>query len=109
MSSDAPNPVLAQDFLTTYAPSGEFQNAMTVSGRPPALKASLDEAVAGDPILAGFAAYAQQGVPMPSVPEMDTIWTELGAAEVDILEGGDPEAALESAGQHIATALDVSR
>jgi arabinogalactan oligomer / maltooligosaccharide transport system substrate-binding protein len=106
LSSAAQNPELATDFLTQYATGEEFQDGMMESGRPPARKASLDKAVASDPVLAGFAAYAQQGVPMPSIPEIDTVWAELGAAEVDILNGADPQATMESAGQDIAAALD---
>ena len=106
LSASAQNPELATDFLTGYAPSEEFQTGMMGTGRAPALKASLDKALAGDPTLAGFATYAQQGLPMPSIPEMDTIWTELGAAEVNILNGADPKTAMESAGQNIATAMD---
>jgi len=105
LSSTAQNPEIATDFLTNYATGEEFQDGMMASGRPPARNASLDKATASDPTLAGFATYAQQGVPMPSIPEIDTIWTELGAAEVDILNGADPQAAMESAGQDIAAAL----
>jgi arabinogalactan oligomer/maltooligosaccharide transport system substrate-binding protein len=42
---------------------------------------------------------------MPSIPEMDLVWTELGGAELEILKGADPEDAMRSAGQDISDGL----
>ena len=48
--------------------------------------------MSSDPIIAGFLASSQNGVPMPSIPEMGSVWDLWNAAQVQIINGADPVA-----------------
>ncbi|HWR84607.1 MAG TPA: maltose ABC transporter substrate-binding protein [Rhodoglobus sp.] len=90
LSSQSDNALLAQEFLTNYLATEDAQRALyEADPRIPALT-SLAEEVASDPIIAGFLASAQNGVPMPSIPEMGSVWDFWNAAEVQIINGADP-------------------
>ena len=92
VSSQTENALLANDFLTTYMATAEAQQALyDADPRIPAFTAVAD-AVAGDPIVAGFIASAKNGVPMPSIPEMGSVWELWNTAEVQIIQGADPVA-----------------
>lgn len=90
LSSQSANPLLAQDFLLNYLATEDGQRALYESDpRLPALT-SIGEEVADDPIIAGFLASSQNGVPMPSIPEMGAVWDFWNAAEAQIINGADP-------------------
>jgi arabinogalactan oligomer / maltooligosaccharide transport system substrate-binding protein len=70
---------LAQDFAANYVPTPAAQLALALAnGRFPA------NTVAGkqvkDPILAEFGRAGVGGVPMPNIPQMASVWQDLGAA-----------------------------
>ncbi|MCC2592917.1 maltose ABC transporter substrate-binding protein [Tessaracoccus sp. OS52] len=91
LSSQSQNALLATDFLVNYLGSEEGQQALyDADPRIPALSAIAEEA-ASDPIIAGFLASSENGVPMPSIPEMGAVWDFWNAAEVQILGGADPK------------------
>lgn len=73
--------------MANYLATEEAQLAMyEAGGRPPALKAAAD--VAGqDPITAGFIAAGADAQPMPSIPEMASVWTPWGRTEAQIIAG----------------------
>ncbi len=74
----------AKDLVLNYfsTPSAQTQLA-AAGGRAPAnLKAK-----ASDPILAQFGAAGKGGVPMPNIPQMASVWTDLGAAWVRSTKG----------------------
>ncbi len=74
----------AKDLVVNYlsAPSAQTQFA-AAGGRPPAnLKAKSN-----DPILAQFSAASKGGVPMPNIPQMASVWTDLGQAWVRSTKG----------------------
>jgi arabinogalactan oligomer/maltooligosaccharide transport system substrate-binding protein len=92
VSAKSKNALAANEFLVNYLATEEVQTALYEAGdRPPALTAAYEKAAA-DPIIAGFGAVGAQGVPMPSIPEMGSVWEFWGVAEVAILKGEDPAA-----------------
>ena len=61
--------------------------------RIPAFTETATE-VASDPVVAGFLAATQNGTPMPSIPEMGSVWEHWNAAQAAIISGSaEPEAA----------------
>jgi arabinogalactan oligomer/maltooligosaccharide transport system substrate-binding protein len=88
LSSESDNSLAATEFLVNYIGSEEVQTALyEVGGRTPALTAAYDAAVAGDPITAGFGAVGAEAVPMPSIPEMGSVWEYWGVTETAIING----------------------
>jgi arabinogalactan oligomer/maltooligosaccharide transport system substrate-binding protein len=91
ISSKSKNALLANEFVVNYLGTPDVQLALyQAGGRAPALTAALDE-ISSDPVVAGFAAVGKDGVPMPSIPAMDTVWADWGATEVAVVnQQGDP-------------------
>ncbi|MGL3151677.1 sugar ABC transporter substrate-binding protein [Microbacterium sp. A82] len=92
LSSESENRLAANEFLLNYIGSEEVQTALyEVGGRTPALTASYEAAVSSDPITAGFGEVGANAVPMPSIPEMGSVWEYWGVTEVALINGqGDP-------------------
>jgi len=91
LSAQSNNALLAQEFLVNYMATEDAQRALyEADPRLPALSALADEVSAADPITAGFVASAASGVPMPSIPEMGSVWDLWNAAEIQIITGADP-------------------
>jgi arabinogalactan oligomer/maltooligosaccharide transport system substrate-binding protein len=94
VSAQSDNTLLANDFLVNYMSTEDAQLALYEAGdRPPALTAAADTASA-DPVTAGFRAVAADAVPMPSIPEMASVWEFWGVTEASIINGSqEPSAA----------------
>jgi len=77
---------LAQDFVANYISTAASQAALAnASGRWPAnTKAG---ASFSDPVLAQFGKAGKGGVPMPNIPQMGSVWTDLGQAWVRSTKG----------------------
>jgi len=91
LSSQSQNALIANAFLTQYMATPEAQKALyDADPRIPAMT-SVAEQVSSDPIVGGFAASASSGVPMPSIPEMGSVWDLWNAAQIKIITGADPE------------------
>lgn len=87
VSSASKNPIVANDFLLNYIGTADVQYAMfEAGGRTPALTAAAEK-VASDPLAAGFAKVAESAVPMPSIPEMASVWTFWGVTQANIVSG----------------------
>ena len=87
ISSQTQSPIVANDFLTNYIATTDVQFSMYEAGqRTPALKSAAEKA-ASDTLTAGFAKVAQDAVPMPSIPEMASVWTYWGVTEANIISG----------------------
>lgn len=87
ISAQSKNAIVANDFLTNYIATTDVQYAMYQAGqRTPALKSAAEKA-AGDALSAGFAKVAEDAVPMPSIPEMASVWTYWGVTEANIISG----------------------
>ena len=90
LSSQSENSLLATEFLVNYLGTEDAQRALyEADPRIPAYT-TLAEEVSSDPIIAGFLASSKGGVPMPSIPEMGSVWDFWNAAEAQIISGSDP-------------------
>ncbi|HVM56324.1 MAG TPA: extracellular solute-binding protein [Gaiellaceae bacterium] len=86
---------LAQDLVANYISTPSAQLALaTANGRYPA------NTVAGkqvnDPVLAQFGRAGTGGVPMPNIPQMSSVWSDLGAAWVNSTKGAGATPAKQS-------------
>ena len=74
----------ATDLVTNYlaTPSAQTQLA-AANGRPPANV----KAHSSDPVLSQFSAASKGGVPMPNIPQMNSVWGDLGQAWVKSTKG----------------------
>lgn len=76
----------AKDLVTAYFTTAASQAALAAAnGRFPA---NLDAGkLVKDPILKQFGAASKGGVPMPNIPQMASVWTDLGQAWVRSTKG----------------------
>ena len=74
----------ATDLVTNFmaSPSAQTQLA-AANGRPPA----NSQAKSNDPVLAQFSNASKGGVPMPNIPQMSSVWGDLGQAWVKSTKG----------------------
>ena len=107
LSAKSANVVAATNFLINYVGSEAVQTALyEVGGRAPALSAAFDAAVASDPIVAGFGSVGAEAVPMPSIPQMGSVWEFWGVTELAIIKGeGDPATLWQKMSSDIANAI----
>ncbi|MCC2030772.1 sugar ABC transporter substrate-binding protein [Microbacterium allomyrinae] len=106
LSSQSANTLLANEFLVNYIGTEDAQRALyEADPRIPAWSTLADE-VAEDPIIAGFLASSQSGVPMPSIPEMGSVWDYWNAAQVQIITGQDPATTWNTMITELTTALE---
>jgi len=81
VSAFSDNKVLAQSFILDFFATVEVQESMYNSDpRLPATKSLFAIVEAADPIAAQFAASAANGIPMPNIPEMGSVWGPVGDA-----------------------------
>ncbi|WP_265522043.1 sugar ABC transporter substrate-binding protein [Oerskovia flava] len=106
ISAKTENAVLANEFVVNFLGTEAVQTTLFESGgRVPALTASAD--AIDDPIIAGFNEAAGDS-PMPSIPEMGSVWQFWGTTEVQIISGqaSDPAAAWTTMVDNIQSAID---
>lgn len=73
-----------------------------VGSIPTNKEAQNDPAITGDPTMAAFVEQFNVSQPMPSIPEMNNVWSPAGAALTEVWDNGkDPKAALDQAAQQI--------
>ena len=73
----------ARDFVNFLATPAAQTELAAANGRPPANK----QAKSNDPVLAQFSAASKGGVPMPNIPQMSSVWGDLGQAWVRSTKG----------------------
>lgn len=79
VSAFSENQLLAQTILQEIFATDEFMQAMfDADPRPPAFLPVRE--VVDDPDLAAFAEAGDQGLPMPAIPEMSSVWEAWGNA-----------------------------
>ncbi len=77
---------LAQDLVANYISTPSAQLALaSANGRYPANIAAGKQV--NDPVLAQFGRAGNGGVPMPNIPQMSSVWSDLGAAWVKSTKG----------------------
>ena len=93
LSAKSTNSLVANEFLVNYIATADVQTKLfEAGGRPPALTESF-EAAQSDPIVRGFATVGANAVPMPSIPEMGSVWDDWGKTEAALIKGSaDPAA-----------------
>lgn len=91
LSAKSSNALIANEFLVNYIATPDVQTALfEAGGRPPALTESF-EAAQSDPLIAGFAKVGANAVPMPSVPQMGSVFDDWGKTEAALIKGSsDP-------------------
>lgn len=106
LSAQSENALLATDFLVNYMATEDAQLAIyEADPRPPAMNA-VAESLSDDPVLAGFLAAAENGAPMPSIPEMNSVWDFWGVTQASIISGAsEPAGAWEKMITDITSAI----
>ncbi len=61
-----------------------------------------------DPIYAAFSGQIENGVPMPSTPQMSQVWEPMNNALQFLAEGEDPESVLTEAVEYIHSNIEAS-
>ena len=83
----------AKDLVTNFMAQASAQTQLAAAnGRPPANTL----AKSSDPVLAQFSAASKGGVPMPNIPQMNSVWSDLGQAWVRSTKGSGSMAAAKS-------------
>ena len=74
----------ATDLVTNFIATASAQTQLAAAnGRPPANV----QAKSSDPVLREFSAASKGGVPMPNIPQMASVWNDLGQAWVKSMNG----------------------
>jgi arabinogalactan oligomer/maltooligosaccharide transport system substrate-binding protein len=94
LSSKSKNALAATNFIVNYLSEESVQMELyKIGGRPPALISAYDKAAAQDPDIKAFGDIGANGYPMPAIPEMGSVWSDWGNAEMTIIKGtADPAA-----------------
>jgi maltose-binding protein MalE len=106
VSAFSEDPLLSQIFLTDFVATPEIMQAMyDVDPRPPAYLPVLE--TLEDENIAAFAAAGANADPMPSIPEMGSVWEAWTNALTLVAQGGDTAVnAFTNAQQQIITAIE---
>ena len=85
------NKALAQEYATNFFIQPEVAKALyDVQPRPPALQSVFDEVAASNKDIKAFGEAGVNGQPLPSIPQMASIFDPWGKALVSIIGGADP-------------------
>jgi arabinogalactan oligomer/maltooligosaccharide transport system substrate-binding protein len=105
LSSQSENALLANQFLDWIATPDVQFNLYELAGRTPAMTEAADQV--DDAILAGFGEAGAQGLPMPAIPEMGSVWSFWGQTQINIINGDvdDPAAAWTTMIENIEAAF----
>jgi arabinogalactan oligomer/maltooligosaccharide transport system substrate-binding protein len=96
-TSKAPNPILASTFLSDEVQTTEFMDGMVAVDERPSAWNETETKQEQDPIIKAFVNYGKQGIPIPNIPQMTPVWTEMGTAQYKITTGADPASTLKTA------------
>jgi arabinogalactan oligomer/maltooligosaccharide transport system substrate-binding protein len=102
VSGFSENQLLAQTVLTEVFANEEFMQALYDAEPRPSAYLSVRSATS-DPDLAAFAAAGTDGLPMPAIPEMSSVWEAWGNAVVLVITGQ------QSGAEAFATAAEQVR
>jgi arabinogalactan oligomer/maltooligosaccharide transport system substrate-binding protein len=107
VSSFAENPLFANTFVLDFLASQDVQQSFyDADPRGPTHLGVLDAIGATDPNAAGFAASGANGIPIPNIAEMNSVWSPWQDAYQLILTGQeDAVAAFQNAGEQMRNAI----
>jgi arabinogalactan oligomer/maltooligosaccharide transport system substrate-binding protein len=107
ISAKSKNKVAATKFLIEYLGTDSAQKALyEVGGRPPALTTAYDAVAKTDPDIKAFGDIGLNGVPMPAIPQMASVWADWGGAELQLIKGnGDPTTVWNTAVKNIESKI----
>ena len=94
MNEFSENKIDAANFAKWITRADAQLSLAELSGKIPASN-SAAEAVADDPVVAGFAAALANAEPMPNIPEMGNVWAPAGDALTVIMDSPDSDVAGE--------------
>ncbi len=109
VSSFSKNKMLAKAFLDEYVVTKETMLALFEKGaRPPVYNPALKAVKDAD--AKAYYEIASEGIPMPSIPEMNSVWSAWSNA-IELIFNGKltPQQALDEAVAQIRIAIDQSR
>jgi maltose-binding protein MalE len=104
------NKVLATSFLLDYVATQETMEALYAADyRLPTFTAVFEAAAADDPVAQTFNESAADGIPLPNIPEMGSVWTPLGD-QLLLLRNGEvnAEEAMGAAAEQVRSAVGAS-
>ena len=109
ISAFSENKMLAQAFIRNFiAQKDTMVDLYKKANRPPVYKPAIEVATQ-DPQTAGVLKSARESMPMPSIPEMNSVWSAWeDALEVILNQKQDVEPALNNAVEQIKTTLEKS-
>ena len=92
LSAKSKNKVAATKFLVNYLGTDAVQEKLfEVGERAPALTSAFSTIAATNSDVQAFGKVGLNGVPMPSIPQMASVWADWGSAELALIKGeGDP-------------------
>lgn len=110
ISAFSKNKILAQAFLNEFIANKETMLALYEEGsRPPVYIPAANE-VTDNPDMAGVLESAADGTPMPSIPEMASVWEAWSdALELVLTQKQDVKPALDNAVAQIEKAIKASQ
>ena len=105
VSAFSENQLLAQTVLTEVFATPEFMQALYDAGDRPSAYLSVLDAIS-DPDLAAFGAAGAEGLPMPAIPEMSSVWEAwTNAITLTITQQQDAAEAFATAAQQVRDAI----
>jgi maltose/maltodextrin transport system substrate-binding protein/arabinogalactan oligomer/maltooligosaccharide transport system substrate-binding protein len=106
VSAFSENQLLAQTVMTEVFASPEFQQALADAGDRPSAYLSVRDA-ATDPDLAAFGVAGADGLPMPAIPEMSSVWEAwTNAITLVITQQQDAASAFQTAAEQVRTLIN---
>ncbi len=96
------NKLLARTFLTEFIATKDVMLKLYERAtRPPAFLSALEE-VSVDPDIQGIAISAADGIPMPKIPEMASVWGAWSdAIELIVNQKLEPDQAMKNAAEQV--------
>ena len=106
VSAFSENQLLAEAFLFDYIATNEAMASLySADPRPPAFLETRDSLE--DEVMLGFVAAGTEGLAMPAIPEMSSVWTAWGGA-MELVRTGElsAEEAFSNAGEQIRALIE---
>ncbi|WP_299036183.1 extracellular solute-binding protein [uncultured Pseudokineococcus sp.] len=106
VASNGANKAFAQEFVGGAVNTEEAMKTMYDGADiPPSLVSLQESEVAADPQLQAYLDAASAGQPMPSIPQMGSVFEPLGQAYSAIIGGADGAETMVATGETIRTAI----